>query len=59
MLVAARSSQDFGLLLTCNRERMLEMSFCFRGVRLRRLKCYFDASGPARGPPGRVASIAS
>src|ERR1019366_8563087 len=31
----------FGFLLTCNRERSLEMSFSLRGVRLRRLERYF------------------
>ena len=39
----------FGLLLTCNRERTLEMSFSFRGVRLRRLERYFACNAMNMG----------
>ena len=38
MLIAARSSQDFGLLLARDRERALEIRFRFRRIRLGRLQ---------------------
>ena len=38
MLIAARSSQDFGLLLTRDRERTLEIRFRFCRIRLGRLE---------------------
>jgi hypothetical protein len=41
MLIAARSSPGFGLLLACDRQCTFETGFGSRDVRLRRLERYF------------------